>query len=82
VRVQSGARGFSSQRIAYGPALAILMAAVSLLTLVVCANLANLAAVNSTSAKDVGHICPSSSFLAECGRECAWTMVTDEARAS
>ena len=42
VRVESGARGFSSQRVAYGSALGILMAAVSLLALVVCANLANL----------------------------------------
>ena len=42
VRVESGARGFSSQRVAYAPALGILMAAVSLLALVVCANLANL----------------------------------------
>jgi len=42
VRVESGARGFSSQRVAYASALGILMAAVSLLALVVCANLANL----------------------------------------
>ena len=42
VRVESGARGFSSQRVAYASALGILMAAVSLLGLVVCANLANL----------------------------------------
>ena len=42
VRVESGARGFSSQRLAYASALGILMAAVSLLALVVCANLANL----------------------------------------
>jgi len=42
MRVESGARGFSSQRVAYGSALGILMAAVSLLGLVVCANLANL----------------------------------------
>jgi predicted permease len=42
VRVESGARGFSAQRVEYGSALTILMAAVSLLALVVCANLANL----------------------------------------
>jgi predicted permease len=42
LRVESGARGFSSQRVAYASALGILMAAVSLLALVVCANLANL----------------------------------------
>jgi predicted permease len=42
LRVESGARGFSSQRVAYASALGILLAAVSLLALVVCANLANL----------------------------------------
>jgi predicted permease len=42
VQVGSGARGFSSQRGAYASALAILMAGVTLLALVICANLANL----------------------------------------
>lgn len=42
VQVGPGARGFSSQRGAYASALAILMAGVTLLALVICANLANL----------------------------------------
>lgn len=42
VLVSPGARGFSRFRPLYGPALIVLMAAVTLIALVVCANVANL----------------------------------------
>ena len=42
VRVDAGARGFSRYRETYGRALIVLMAAVALVILVVCANVANL----------------------------------------
>src|SRR6185437_8483222 len=42
IQVDAGARGFSAYRPLYGPALAVLMAAVALIALVVCANVANL----------------------------------------
>lgn len=42
VRVESGARGFSRHRALYGHALVVLMAAVALVILVVCANVSNL----------------------------------------
>ena len=42
IEVNAGARGFSEFRPLYGPALVVLMAAVGLIVLVVCANVANL----------------------------------------
>ncbi|HEY7896655.1 MAG TPA: ABC transporter permease [Gemmatimonadaceae bacterium] len=42
IRVSAGARGFSEFRPLYGPALIVLMTAVALIALVVCANVANL----------------------------------------
>lgn len=42
VLVEAGGRGFSRYRAIYAPALAVLMAAVVLVALVVCANVANL----------------------------------------
>jgi predicted permease len=42
IAVQSGERGFSSYRRTFAPALSMLMAAVMLVALVVCANVANL----------------------------------------
>ena len=42
IQVDSGVRGFSQYREAFGPALTILMAAVALVVLIVCANVANL----------------------------------------
>jgi predicted permease len=42
IRIEAGGRGFSLHREVYGPALIILMAAVALVILVVCANVSNL----------------------------------------
>jgi len=42
IRVERGTRGFSWQRAVYGPALIVLMAAVAVVILVVCANVSNL----------------------------------------
>jgi predicted permease len=49
INVQSGARGFSRGRRAYGPALNILMAAVALVVLIVCANVSNLMLVRGVA---------------------------------
>lgn len=42
IRVESGWRGFSHDRRAYGPALTVVMSAVALVVLIVCANVTNL----------------------------------------
>lgn len=49
VRVESGVRGFSSQRRVYAAALTVLMVAVSIVVLVICANVTNLMFARSVS---------------------------------
>ena len=49
VPIQPGAQGFSNLRQAYGPALLVLMAAVGVVILIVCANVVNLMLVRSSA---------------------------------
>jgi len=49
IPVESGRRVFSHDRRAYGPALAVLMSAVALVVLIVCANVANLMIVRGVA---------------------------------
>jgi len=49
IRVESGRRGFSHDRRAYGPALTVVMSAVALVVLIVCANVANLMIVRGVA---------------------------------